>query len=357
MWFLIWTTVAIVLASHQVASRPFVDGRSLSWRQAILVPLLLSYYWGILSPLIFKTISRFPLERETWKAGLFSHLFLALSFYSVFISIGAGIIFWISSSPSYAAAMTDWEITGWTLVEALSRITFHTSMLIYVGTLAVGQTVDFYRKFQNRESLAAQLKIDLVSEQLEQLRAQLHPHFLFNTLSAITTLIDREPEKAKTTVVRLGELLRMALDNPSAQTRTLEKELAFLRKYIEIQKIRFCEKLIYNEQIDPSVFKFKVPFLLLQPLVENAIKHGVCESPQPCTVRLEISRDPRGLVIKISDTGPGHGAQEIVDGVGLRNTKKRLEHLYGDRYEFIIQNCENGFCVSITLPVNDKAII
>lgn len=341
--------MAFVLASYQVASRPFVGGQPISWSDALPLPIVISLFWGVLSPFILRLVRRVPLDRHHWFPALCMHIVVSSVLSLGFILVCVSVLYLIYSQSTYAADR-EWEVSLWKLFGVFAGITFHTSMLVYFAIVAVGQTFDFYRKIKERETLASRLQVDLVSAQLDQLRAQIHPHFLFNTLSAITTFVDKDPKTAKLMIVRLSELLRVVVDQPTVKTRRLEDELEFLRKYVEIQIVRFGDRFVFEEDIDPKTFELQIPFLLFQPLIENAINHGVCESPAVCVVRLSVQLSLDKVIINIDDTGPGQDLNLMVEGVGIGNTRSRLKHLYGNNHEFKISSNSTGFAIKITLP-------
>ena len=350
VWVLIWIGVAFLFASQQVASRPFVDGQSVSWSKALQLPLLMAAWWSLMAILVPRVIRRYPLERGSWLFSFCVHLIFASVLSCLFVALCGTVMYVIASNSTYTDYSREWELTWWNIFFAFARITFHSNMLIYFAILAVGQTMDFNRKLRERERQTSQLQVDLISARFDQLRAQLQPHFLFNTLSAITTFVDRDPQTAKKMIVSLSDLLRVVVDQPSARTRRLEEELDFLRKYVEIQSARFGSRFVFEEEVDSCAMDVQIPFLLFQPLVENAIKHGVCETTEVCHVKLSVKVNENRVQIAVSDTGPGSDPETLVEGVGLRNTKSRIAHLYGDEHEFRVESGDSGFIVKIALP-------
>ena len=183
---------------------------------------------------------------------------------------------------------------------------------------------------------------------------QLHPHFFFNTLNTISSLMHKDVHDADRVLARLGDLLRYSLRNVGIQEVTLKEELEFLQRYLEIEQIRFGERLKVQIMIDQALSDAKVPNLILQPLVENAIRYAV--GPRTSVGNIEISalRVNGNLELSVKDNGPGlpEGYQTVSsEGVGLRNTRERLQQLYGDQHEFkLISNPQGGLNVSVTLP-------
>ena len=227
----------------------------------------------------------------------------------------------------------------------------------YVTCLAifgVDYAFDYYAKFRERGLKTSQLEAKLAKTQLQVLKMQIHPHFLFNTLNAISTLIRKDPDASDRMLTHLSDLLRITLDNAGEQEVPLEKELELLEPYLEIEKTRFSDRLVIAIDIEPEVKSAKVPNLLLQPLVENAIKHGV--GPRSSGGRIEISakKENGRLLIEIRDDGlgiPGDSQKKLKEGIGISNTRARLKQLYGDNFKFSIHNRrDSGVLVEISIP-------
>jgi LytS/YehU family sensor histidine kinase len=209
-------------------------------------------------------------------------------------------------------------------------IFFHWNVLIYFALVALCHARDFYGRYRERERRALELESRLALAQLQALRMQLRPHFLFNALNAIAELIHENPGTAEAMVLRLAELLRLALRAENAQEVPLHQELEFARQYLEIEQVRFRDRLCVDLHIDPGTLKALVPSFALQPLVENAIRHGLY--PKPGAGRIEIcaSRDEGSLRLEVCDDGPGlPNPGPVRDGLGLANTRARLAQLYG----------------------------
>jgi LytS/YehU family sensor histidine kinase len=200
------------------------------------------------------------------------------------------------------------------------------------------------------------LEAELARSQLDALRSQLRPHFLFNTLNAISTLTVEDPEKARRMLLRLGSLLRRSLDEEQHEV-SLEQELGFLLEYLEIQRVRFGDRLVVQVEIDPAASPARVPVLFLQPLVENAIEHGGSDRPGGTSIVVRASRHDGTLRLTVEDDGAGPGTvPSPVEGIGLRNTRERLRKLYGDRASLALRPARpdqpgaGGARVEITIP-------
>ena len=199
-----------------------------------------------------------------------------------------------------------------------------------------------------------QLSAQLAQAQLQALRTQLHPHFLFNTLNGIATLVHRDPQAADQMIARLSALLRLTLEGVGVQEVPLAKEIDFLTSYLEIEKVRFGDRLTVEMQIAPEVLGARTPYLILQPLVENAIRHGIAPRAQPGRIEIRAASENGFLVLEVRDNGPGlAGGSETLTrwGMGLSKTRSRLEKLYGEHQRFEMKNGINGgLVVSLNFP-------
>jgi len=230
---------------------------------------------------------------------------------------------------------------------------FHPYVLIYWALVGVCQAIDFYRKYRERALRASQLEARLAQAQLQLLKMQLHPHFLFNTLNAISALIHQDAEVADRMLARLGDLLRLTLQKEGVQEVSLREELEFLDAYLEIEQVRFGPRLTVARQIDPDVLEARVPYLILQPLVENAIRHGILCNGLRGRIEDRARRREDALRLEVSDNGPGlrEGNGPLREGIGLANTRARLRQLYGDAHGFALGRAAlGGLLVAIDLP-------
>ena len=229
-------------------------------------------------------------------------------------------------------------------------------MLTYWAILGVSLAVDYYRKYRERELRASQLETRLAEAQLQVLKMQLHLHFLFNTLHAISTLMHRDVEAAERMLTRLSDLLRHSFESVGVQEVSLKQELEFLDRYVEIEKVRFGDRLAVEISVDPELLDARVPNLILQPLVENAIRHGIASRAAGGRIEIEVRRDNGMLDLEIRDNGPGLPAgddgSEGIGGIGLANTRARLKQLYGARHRFELSEAAGGgLAVNLTIPL------
>jgi LytS/YehU family sensor histidine kinase len=230
--------------------------------------------------------------------------------------------------------------------------TWHFNLLIYWVIVAVSFAFNYYGKFRERELRAAELEKSLAQAKLHALQMQLNPHFLFNSLHSISALMHQDVEAADRMIVRLSDLLRAALEKSDAQEVTLRDELKFLQSYLEIEKIRFGSRLTVTTEIPADLLDARVPNLILQPLLENAIRHGIEPHAKPGIIELRAQRVNGELTLDVSDNGAGvSNANAIREGVGLSNTRARLRTLYGEAHRFEMGNRpEGGLRVRLTIP-------
>jgi len=217
----------------------------------------------------------------------------------------------------------------------------------------VGGVVGFgyYAKYRERELRAARLETRLARAEIEALRAQFQPHFLFNALNTVSALVRDEPLAAERTLARLGDLLRIALDSDPAEMVPLGQELEFVDRYLDVEQARFGDRLRVERDIDPKARSARVPYLVLQPLVENALRHGVAARRAGATVTLRAALRGERLRLEVADDGNGPARRPIEEGVGLGNTRARLELLFGAAQTFDVRApAGGGFAVAIEIP-------
>ena len=228
----------------------------------------------------------------------------------------------------------------------------------YWYVLLITQAIAFYGKYQERQLLSSQLEAQLANAQLEVLKIQLEPHFLFNTLNSIAALARHDGEAAEHMTLQLADLLRMSLDGVGVHEVPLHQELTFLQKYVDIQQTRFHDRLRVETEIDPRTLDTLVPNLILQPLVENAIRHGISPRRAPGLIRITTWRDHDDVWMEIRDNGVGFTrGRGLVppEGVGLRNTRGRLRQLYNEDHAMVLEDAPGGGCtVKIRVPYRTR---
>ena len=355
--FVCWTLVGLMFASQWYVGNN-ANGYPTMWVQAVTWALTEYWLWAALTPFILLAGRRFFIDRDNWRRNVAAHALLGVLFASIFLLLYAG-----------AEQFTTWaHMPGKTMSFRNSAWycftkKFHMAFLTYWVITGVSHAFEFYRRNNRNELRASQLEAQLSRAQLHALKMQLHPHFLFNTLNTISALVHRDPRAADRMVARLGDLLRLALDNQGVEEVSLQEELEFTQKYLEIEQTRFHDRLTVEFDVDPSSLDARLPNLLLQPLIENAIKHGISAKPGAGHIRVSAHRENGTLNLSVRDDGSGlavtngtngaHGMNGECSrvGVGLANTRARLAQLYGDSQSFELANAAGGGCqVSISIP-------
>jgi hypothetical protein len=308
--------------------------------------------WALLTPAIVWLGRRFSLIGAAWKRSLAVHIpaFLIIS------AIHSAAATFITLTVAPFDNMGDSPLAF--LPRFLSRLkgAFGSDLLVYAGILGVCYAIDYYRKYREREFLASQLEAQLAQAQLDSLRMQLHPHFLFNTLNGIVGLVrDNKNQAAVNMLVGLSDLLRHALEHSSRQEVELKEELNFIKLYLDIQQMRFSDRLQIELDIQPDTIKCLVPNLILQPLVENALRHGIARSAAAAVVGIRSKIVTDSLELRVFDNGSGlaHNWQlRSSNGIGLANTAARLQQLYNGNHRFDVRNRdEGGVEVVILIPL------
>lgn len=347
-----WTLIAALTAANMLLD-PRGRGPSVVMSgSSLALAFVVAYIWAALTPPIFALASRFSVERRNWA-------------WSVLILVAAGV----------ALAIGVDVVVGWLRVDVFDilprrqssepdpilrvrRLWFMNEFLQYVAVLAAGFARDFFLRYRARREEAirlqaqtAQLQAQLADAQLAALRTQLDPHFLFNTLNAISALVETDPRGVRRMIARLSELLRNSLEGRHAAEIPLDQELDLVARYLEIMQVRFGERLEVAIQVGPGVATALVPNLILQPLVENAIKHGVSRIEGVGRIEISARRDGSRLVIGVRDNGAGLSSEQAKEGVGLRNTRARLAQLYGAEQSAELRPAEGGgVVIELSLP-------
>ena len=228
---------------------------------------------------------------------------------------------------------------------------FPSNIIYYWLLVGVGHGIEVYRRYRQREQQAVLLQKRLAEAELHLLKTQLQPHFLFNTLHAISALMHRDVRAADRMLARLSELLRVTFEHVGTHEVTLRDELDFLEPYVEIERTRLGDRLNFTLEVEPTTLDAMVPHMILQPLVENAIRHAIAPRAAPGHIAVVTERAGDRLEIRVRDDGPGVRANQRSGGVGLANTRARLESLYGDEFRFDAGNPpDGGFLVALSIP-------
>lgn len=347
--FVIWTLLGLATAGQYYFFSDPDDHAQVTAMRSLGLGFALWYPWGLLWLLIYPLSRRFNLGSPHWPRRL------VVLMAACFILATAKIIL------DYPIILNLYCPTPWiwTLPKFL-RAGFQGVFLRYViyiwAVIGICHALDYYRKFRERELRAAHLESSLARAQLHLLKMQLHPHFLFNTLNAISALIHRDVEAADRMVARLGDLLRLALEDFGLHEASLTRELEIVRAYLEIEQARLGPRLRLEWDIDPRATEALVPTFVLQPLIENAIRHAIAPRIDPGRIEVRARRDGEWLRLEVHDDGPGFSIQpRNGTGVGLANTRARLLHLYGATAQRMEteNHARGGGIVKIVLPFRE----
>jgi two-component system LytT family sensor kinase len=348
LWFRILVLVGLwtlpgVLVGSQLFFHDRVQGLNVypeMWPRYVIWQLVGWYFWIPVTPFILLLGRRVPVGLGRKWTGILVHVVVA-SLLSLFFAAWNTLF-----ARPIAPRETVFELDPGYFFNSFVLQRFHTSLLTYVVILGVGYGIEFYRQHRERELQASQLQAQLAQAQLQALKMQLHPHFLFNTLNGISMLVRKGGQKeAVKMLAGLSDLLRLALENAGTQVVTLKQELNFLERYLELQRIRFRDRLTVKLVVAPDTLSAEVPNLILQPIVENAIRHGIDKHPGAGLVEIRARREDDCLRMEVRDDGPGFSASARTDGsegVGLTNTRQRLKRLYGDKHRFEIGDAAEG---------------
>ena len=320
------------------------DVRSLA--QRLRWPAVFWYSWALLAPFIFMLARRFPVIGDQWRTSLLVHLGGCAAFYVIHVGFQVASMY----TPPFDHIHPDF-------MDALRHHTsasIDTNILVYGLVVGIAQAYTYYQQYRQRELRAVQLESELARARLQALKTQLHPHFLFNTLHSISTLMYRDVRAADRMLARLSDLLRLTLESSDAQEVPLQDEVAFVKMYLEIEQIRLGDRLTVDFDIDPALEEALVPNLVLQPIVENAVKHGIAPRSAPGHIDIRAWAEDGQLRLRVSDDGLGlpEPPPRLVTGIGLSNVQARLLRLYGDDHHLALRPAEpTGLIVEITLPL------
>ena len=317
----------------------------MSWSECLRSQLTYSILWACCTPAIVGTARRFRFERGRWPRNIAIHAAVLLLTVSV-TKIAFDLILWPEGAWFHPFT--------WARLFRSIESTLDTGPLLYSLIVLIEHALIYYQRYQSGLAKASQLQTQLVQAQLQALRMQLHPHFLFNALHTIAALVHEDPEMAEQTIARLGELLRLFLATSSIQEVSLREEIRVLDLYLDIERARFEERLQVRYEVPEPVREATVPNLVLQPLVENSIRHGIGKRAEPGWISVAADREGNSLVLRVTDNGEGlrvDPLKPVRRGMGLAITRGRLESLYGPHQSLVLKNRPSGGVeVRITLP-------
>ena len=332
-------------------------GRPGDWPRAFAATMPSWYVLAALLPAILWLASRFSFETASWRRSALIHMAAAVCFAALHLAGSAYLSDYVLQSGSPLGFVAN--------LSRLLGIYFVIEIFFYWAIVGAWNAGEYASRYRERERAAAQLRLQtsrletsLARAHLESLRMQLNPHFLFNTLNAISVLAMKgEKQSVVRTLTLLSDLLRVSLEN-TGQVVALSEEIALLQRYLEIEQIRFKDRLTVRFDVAPDALDAEVPTLMLQPLVENAIRHGISRCPGAGRVDIRAAARDGRLLLEVHDTGPGFADPALtgVDGIGLANTRARLEQLYAGEHTITLGNApEGGGLVRLELPLRVAA--
>lgn len=348
----VWAVIVLAFASQTYGTYT-VKREPIAFSQALLWAVNSWTSWLLLAPLVFLIARRIPIERPHLGRSLGTHALAGAG-----IAVVAGLLCFSMERATGQLASATLPMNQLGLMYVSKNWAFYT--MVYAGLVALHHGVDYYGRYRERIVRESQLTAQLAGARLEVLKMQLQPHFLFNTLHAISALVRRDPEAADRIITRLGDILRMTLQSNGRQEVPLQQELELLEKYFEIQRTRFGARLTVHLQADSTSTDALVPSLLLQPVIENSIRHAVEAQEEPGSVWVETRRMGERIRLEVRDDGPGFPDDVKTPapgrGLGLRNTRARLAALYGDTGFFDLGDAaEGGARVTIEIPYRSAA--
>jgi two-component system, LytTR family, sensor kinase len=345
-YFFAWTVFGFFNFSRELTRRLYWH-EATHWQETLASWMVGVYLTAALTPVVLWLGRRWPIERQTWRTRVLVHLALSAVFSAVELALETAAFIQLR----LAESVTDHSfMVGFPILLVTG---FHENIITYWGILGIQWGFRYYRGFREREMHASELKAQLVKAQLSALKMQLQPHFLFNTLNAIMVLVRQQRgRQAEEMLARLSDLLRCVLEDVEAQQIPLRRELEYLRLYLSIEQVRFQDRLGIEISADDTALDAAVPHMGLQPIVENAVRHGIGRVAAPGTIRISAFRTEQTLMIRVADDGPGLGAADLAAGrgIGLANTRARLHQLYGDAASLKVENGERGVVATMTIP-------
>ena len=344
----IWTFIGLVftLQSYFTSYR---SERPMPLIDSVYLQMTWSYLWALATPLVLWVAARLPIERNNWIRSSLLHVPISILL-SVLLTALGHIALWLYWGYRVGKPFSFTNMSRFVVGNFTEGIGIY--LLIALTSYAIG----YYRRYREGQLRTLQLEAQLSHAQLQALKMQLHPHFLFNTLHSISALLNKDGEAARKMITRLGDFLRLTLENSGSQEVTLQQEMEFLSCYLEIERIRFQNRLVTRIDLGEQTLAAKVPNLILQPIVENAIRHGIAPRSTPGLLEIEAKQLGGTLRIQVRDNGPGlpehrTSQNQFKKGLGLANTETRLKRLYGADHLFDLSNDPaGGLIVTLEIP-------
>jgi two-component system, LytTR family, sensor kinase len=343
--FGIYTALALVLAvQNYYLGRS--EGSHPDFWQLVVRGVVSFWIYAVLTPPVLWLCWNYPIQRKRFFSRLLLHFAASLLFTTIHVSLRIMVYPIRMEGKVVPVSPALWRTLF--LFFAFDNIVNTYAMIAIFGHMMLS-----YRDLRERELRSAQLEGKLAKAQLSMLKMQLQPHFLFNTLNAVSALTRDHPEAAEDMLVRLSDLLRRTLDNDAEQEVPLRAELEFLGQYLAIEQVRFADRLKVDLNPDPETLDALVPNMFLQPLVENALRHGIGRKAQGGRLEMRSWREAGNLLVSVQDTGPGFptdASTALEEGIGLSNTRSRLQHLHPGNHRISFANAPGGGAI-VTLRI------
>ena len=344
--FLVATALSVLSSGLAWQFTRWLGKPQISWQSIAILNYAYWYVWAVMTPAIVWLSQRFRFERgRLWRAFAV-HIPAVIAAAFGHIAAMQGVQWWLAVAQGR-------QFWWWDEVQAAVLHYLDWEMITYWAIVGLSHALLYYRESRGRALRAAQLEVKLAEAQLMTLQQQLHPHFLFNTLHAISSLMHRNVDAADRMLMRLSDLLRITLENLGQSEVRLQTELDFLEKYLQIEQTRFADRLTVRFDVQPEALDTSVPSLLLQPLVENAIKHGVAKKSGPGHIDISARREGDKLRIEVRDDGVGLSEDALTalqKGIGVSTTRARLQHLFGADFRFEFHRLNEGLAVVVAVP-------
>lgn len=344
----IWTFIGIVF-TFQGYFTSYRSERPMPFSEAFYMQMTWAYLFAIATPLVLWASARLPIERTNWIRSALLHIPISIALSIALTALGR-VLIWLRFSYPMGKTLSFESVTRFVIGN------FSEAIGIYLLIALTSYAYSYYRRYREGQLKTLQLEAQLSHAQLQALKMQLHPHFLFNTLHSISALLNKDVPAARKMITRLGDFLRLTLENSGSQEVTLQQEMDFLSCYLEIERIRFQNRLVTRMEMGEHTLDAKVPNLILQPIVENAIRHGIAPRSTPGLIEIQAKQLNGTLRIQVRDNGPGlseHRTSDVLfkKGLGLANTENRLERLYGAAHSFDLKNDpDGGLIVTLEIP-------
>lgn len=340
----IWLVAAVIGTTFSYDFRMHI-GKPMPWVEIARVYVVAYFIWGaIFTPVVVWLCKRFMIEKRNWPSMFGLH--------TLFSIVVAGCNALLRAPLHRFVYPNEPQHTHTDLFRNYFLANAYDDMWMYWVVAAIAFGLMYYRKYKEREMQTIQLESQLTKARLEALKMQLQPHFLFNTLHSVSALMRRDVDSAERVIAQLSDLLRISLESAEQQEITLEKELEFLGRYLDIEQTRFRDRLKVEYYIDADCLDATVPNMLLQPIVENAVRHGIAPHSKPGIIEISARREGNSLRMSVRDNGKGidpNGPKR--KGVGLANTRERLKQHFAERYKFELEDIPSGgLAVNVLIP-------